>query len=688
MRIHSRFFVHPESRQKTGNEFSVAYFEQFQKTLMWNAINPRIRQASEEIAKTHKFDDAIFAAFRYIEGEIQERISSNSIGKNLLDEAFDGTAPKILLSSESRDQSNMKNLFVGALGNIRNDRGHKKEPAIPCESLTHCLYYLNFASLLLYLLDKDKNTYPRLESVRLFGTPDQPRAELRGANFTSGSQVLAEGIEARIVSARPELLEVLLPSQFHGNLQVVYSGKASDKKYCSVAGLDLKRDTFYEVIAADLTLYADKEGLSPRNGIVGLILRTVQGHGFEMVVPTYPGRYKAGEYVSHGPFESNGLPETWYIRPPSTKPELAFSSSVIVTPDILGMVANETLAGIGILPPAVKTEVGENRALRVVAWTRAGTITFDRDVTSRVTWNNPNPESAFVGEGTCRPKQLGKTVSEASLDGFIGLVEITVENIPRGLLTVFFQGLRDVQKIRFDADDNLYVCNQSASVFKISTDGQFSEIFRLPAHPRAAAVIDSLAVDRQKRLYVNHVAQGKCHRFEWDGKKYGNERELGSKIVGTKKSITIDHEGNIFIAVMAGIREGFIVRMDPSGTESHFRVPDTAIYIAVDANQRLYIPLISKSIVGVFDYAGNMITKIPYFLELGQSPSDIWVSANGDIYLSIHNGRILHIPNDSNGLSEVQFLPGSFGVPGGLAFDSKGRMFVSNSQGNEIWVVY
>ncbi len=47
-------------------------------------LHPAIRETSETIAKTGKFDDAIFAAFRYIEGEIQERIGSKSIGKSHL----------------------------------------------------------------------------------------------------------------------------------------------------------------------------------------------------------------------------------------------------------------------------------------------------------------------------------------------------------------------------------------------------------------------------------------------------------------------------------------------------------------------------------------------------------------------------------------------------------------------------
>lgn len=66
----------------------------------WDALHPQILHASRDIAKAGKFDDAIFAAFRFVEAEIQNRIGSAGIGANLLDEAFDGVSPKIDISPD------------------------------------------------------------------------------------------------------------------------------------------------------------------------------------------------------------------------------------------------------------------------------------------------------------------------------------------------------------------------------------------------------------------------------------------------------------------------------------------------------------------------------------------------------------------------------------------------------------
>jgi len=656
---------------------------------MWENVDSRIRAVSETVANAGKFDDAIFAAFRFVEGEIQERTNSKSIGQMLLDEAFDGTKPIILLSSESRDQAAMKSLFVGALGNIRNDRGHKKAPAMPCETVEHCSYYLSFASLLLHFLDQDKNTYPQLESVRVFGTPQQPRAELRGANFSTASRVLAQGVEIGVVSTRPQLLEIMLPPHFHGSLQVINNGKASTEEYCSVEGLVLEPAPWHEVVITDLPLFADSEAKVVRKGVVGAVLRPLQSFGFETVIPTYPGQYKSGQLVSHGPFESPGIDETWYIRPPSTRAELAFSGSLIARPSVLGSISEAKLGGIAVRPSSVKTELGENRALRVFAWTRSGDVTMEKDVTAEVKWKNVQRDVAFIEKGTLIPKRLGRVTAECWLQKFIASVDINVENIPRGVSTVFFQGLRRLQQIRFDSDDNLYVTNQSPSVFRISSKGEYSEVLRLPAHARAAAVIDSIAVDRHRRLYVNHVTESACHRFEWDGKRYVKPRELGSGIIGTKKSIAVDQNDNVFIVVMSGIRQSIVIRVDPSGNETHFPISETAVYIAVDKTERLFIPLISKSVVGIFSYEGKLLSEIPYSLEPGHSPVDIAISESGDIFLPIfHSGRVLHIANRNSRIAQVKFLPGTFGTPGGIAFDSKGRMFLSDFAADQIHVIY
>src|SRR5258708_24460078 len=106
------------------------------------SLHPEVRRVAENISKSGAFDVAIFEAFKLVEDSIQTRIGSNSIGQTLLNEAFGSNPPKIDISSVTQDQNGIRSLFSGALEFIRNDRGHKKTPTIPCDSENSCLLYL------------------------------------------------------------------------------------------------------------------------------------------------------------------------------------------------------------------------------------------------------------------------------------------------------------------------------------------------------------------------------------------------------------------------------------------------------------------------------------------------------------------------------------------------------------------
>jgi uncharacterized protein (TIGR02391 family) len=245
---------------------------------IWQQIDKSIVSASQAIFEAEKYDDAIFAAFRIVEAAIQERIGTASIGEALIAEAFDGNMPKIDISNDARDRQGIRDLFSGALRNIRNDRGHKKVPFTPCQSSDECFLYLCFATFLLQLLRKDKNTFPRIDGVRVFGTADQPRAELRGVNF-SGSQVVVttSQSEATIVRQTPTVLEILLPRKFFGEVTVSADGSRSGKIFCDVSSLTKAPTPYYEVVASEIPLYSDSKATNLRTDVVGVLLKAVQG---------------------------------------------------------------------------------------------------------------------------------------------------------------------------------------------------------------------------------------------------------------------------------------------------------------------------------------------------------------------------------------------------------------------------
>lgn len=658
--------------------------------IMWDQIHPEIIKASQEIAEIGKYEDAIFAAFRVVEAIIQERIASKSIGEALIVEALGGDTPLITISSDPRDQRGIRDLFSGALGNIRNDRGHKKSPLTPCESIDDCVLYLGVASFLLYLLKKDKNTFPRVDSLRILGTAEQPRAELRGINF-AGSQVtvLAGGTQASVVRRAPTVLEIVLPQGFFGTIIVSVDGKVSGESFCDVSSLGKQPEGYFEIITAELPLYSDNKALSKRPDVVGLLLRAVEpSREVITIVPVFPGLYDAGHYVTHGPYKhGTSVGETWYIDPATRAIEYAWGGSMIAAPKVVGTVGTFKLGGISIFPTSVNTQVGENRSLRVSGWWRDGLVQKELDLTDRVKWKNIDPSVAFVDRGIVIPKKLGKVRAECELDGFVASVELSVEHLLRGQRTIYFQGLRRLQQIRFDQDDGLYICNQGPSVFRLDKAGALAEVVRISTSPRAGAGVDCLGLDADKNLYVNDVSKHSAFKFEWNGKAYENPTEIAGGVAGAKKSIAVSDSGDVFIAVMGPPGQGWIVRRELDGKETSFPVKGMPIWLAAGPDGNIYVPIMASSSILVYRPDGTLAEEIPHQVK-DSGISDILVSRAGAIYLAFfHTGQILQIRYKAP-LWHAEFLPQRFGTPGGIAMDSLGRLYVSDFTGNAIDVIY
>lgn len=655
---------------------------------LWGRLHPEVLNASHEIAKVGKFDDAIFAAFRVVEAEIQTQIGSAGVGQSLLDEAFDGPTPKIDISSDIRDRKSIKQLFVGAFGGIRNDRGHKKAPLTPCETETECLLYLQFATLLLTLLDKDRNTFPEIIGTRIHGTPEIPQVELKGRNFGTNIFVLANGEEIRLIRSELEVVEAILPPKFSGSIQVVSGKKESNTVFCDANTNAVHSDNSYRVIGADIPLYSDELGTTIIPNIVGVILVSNEGgKEFIRIMPTYPGRYAVDDYLSHGPFEQSGIGPAWYRPMGENRIEKAWDGALINVPNILGRSTGFTTGGLSVNPDHVRTQLGERRPLRAVAWESDGPSGKHIDVSEHAVWSVVDPTIAYVRNTVVIPKKLGETEVECRYNGFLARSTISIETIPTGQRSVFFKGLNHLQKICFDQHANLFISNQSPSVYKIGKDGSFSTVLRLSVPDTCVYAISCVAVDRQDRLYVNDLTRNACHRFDWDGTKFCNGVQLAAGVSGCKQSIAINKQGQVYIAVMGPTpHSGAVVRVDVDGSEHVFPTRDTAIYLALDSHDNLYIPNAKNRSIDVFNADGRMIQEFVHNED--DNVSDITVSPDGKIYCPLFRSGKIRVIRMSDGPSVREYLPGTFGTPGGIALDAAGRVYIADFVGGKIDIVY
>ena len=355
--------------------------------------------------------------------------------------------------------------------------------------------------------------------------------------------------------------------------------KKSISFFCNTTFFEDIPESSYLVIETEVSLYADEQCRNLRDGVVGLVLNCSEfgGHEFQQIWPVRPSSsIRRGDYVRVSQFEKNAVERTWYIFPGTTRPEGAWLNALIATPTILGRETGFATGSISILPNEIKLEPAERRTLRVVALGYDGPVKKERDITSEVRWKIPNQSLAYINkDGVLFAKNLGRTEFECEYSNFVAKATVDVANIPSGSSTVFFKGRRRLAQVRLDTDENLYFCNQSQQVFSISKDGGLSIVLSLEVKPFCPYVISCLAIDDQKRLYVNDMTRSTCHRFEWDGSKFVNAKQLGGSFGGQKNSIAINRSCQIVLGKWSPFSWLSIVsalRPSPSGSSERSSV--------------------------------------------------------------------------------------------------------------------
>jgi sugar lactone lactonase YvrE len=114
---------------------------------------------------------------------------------------------------------------------------------------------------------------------------------------------------------------------------------------------------------------------------------------------------------------------------------------------------------------------------------------------------------------------------------------------------------------------------------------------------------------------------------------------------------------------------GYIIRVQPDGSEDAIRTRDTTISVAVGPNGLIYTTSANERAVHVDQPDGEFVETIPH--GIADSPADLIVDSTGTIYLPFFSsGKLLRI--FSGQPSQVIFVAEELGTPGGIAMDSRG----------------
>lgn len=120
-------------------------------------FHPRVIEASGNLFADGHFSEAVSKAFVSVEVRVRGLIGSNQSGTKLMDEAFAGKDPKLLIAlhqgrSGQDEQAGFHALFRGAMLGIRNPGAHELASE---QDPQEALEYLALASLLHRKLDCD-----------------------------------------------------------------------------------------------------------------------------------------------------------------------------------------------------------------------------------------------------------------------------------------------------------------------------------------------------------------------------------------------------------------------------------------------------------------------------------------------------------------------------------------------------
>ncbi len=123
-------------------------------------LHPLIQEAAASRFGSGHYEDAIFAAFRAVEGRVRTLSGLDLSGRKLMEGAFGGESPVIRVATgqdrSARDeQEGFRFIFMGATQGIRNPKAHDE---VEQRDPQRTLEYLAFASLLMRRLDDAETT--------------------------------------------------------------------------------------------------------------------------------------------------------------------------------------------------------------------------------------------------------------------------------------------------------------------------------------------------------------------------------------------------------------------------------------------------------------------------------------------------------------------------------------------------
>ncbi|MFD5463066.1 TIGR02391 family protein [Kitasatospora sp. NPDC127059] len=635
-------------------------------------LREEIVDSCEAPLRADLYDEAIFAAFRRLEDEVQQRAGSPAIGDLLIKAAFKEKTNPIRISDRDGDMDRMVQLFAGAVGLFKGDRSHKSQPNLPCVTRRSCLRILAHASSLLDLLDRDIDRAPAVRGYQYH------QVDLTLWVERAGPQVqvwLDETVSLTTRSYRPGTLVVDVSAVSPGEHRVhLVDGTRHGPAHTVWLVRDPRRSTWHRVVEVDVPLYGDALGQQLLE-VSGVRLEVLEaGITSQRVVPTRQ-TCRVGHYV-----EWHSSPAREQVGPAWARDHVGgplrpvWDSSALLDGQPSAPVHEERLMRISIEPGFLRLRRGEQVPLRVLGHYTDGTATWT------VPLNSPAVETtdekiAFVQNNTVRAKDPGVTTLRCQHDGCYAEARVDVAAHPRWTATALLTGLPPVSGICWTPQGLV-----------VSTRGR--HLWRVDAKTRAYRMISALPPVSAHDQGTDTIAAR-------------DDGELAVRVVGDRSILVLhhhdDYQSSVVVApdaegvpmafvwdndaLLTAMHDGALYRVQLDGTtEELARVQGTPVAMATGPDS-LFI-LSSPSLEEATDLAHNRLWSIPYAepstaADLLQDHrlsglNGITLSGASILLSDFNGGRIISLHNN-----KVREVTADLINPGQLTTSSTGDVYVA-----------
>lgn len=623
-------------------------------------LRPEIIDASVKQLRSGHFDDAIFAAFRRIEHEVQQRTGLNSIGDRLISEAFgkNSSKPRISISDRQQDSDRLVELFGGAVGLHKGDRSHKDKPALPCRSRSECIRLLAHASALLDLLDRGVELAPAVVGYQQQGG----LLELSVLRLGPEVQVWLDDQPCRVRARTAATLTIDVDGISTGPHDLyLAAGTRQGPAVPVFVSHELGSDNWHRVEEVGIELFRDESG-APHSDFSGVRLHSFdEGLHLHRIFPT-DAPYQVGDYVR---WSSGGRPigAVWARQEGSTQLTKIYDGATLFDGVVIGPGQPERTYRLSLEPPVVRLRRDEKMPLRALRHVTDGVASWTEPLDSPDVVSDDERVVHYRG-GVVTAKHDGTTTLRLHHDGLYCAASIQVGAHLSGAIAEVLTGLPPVAGIAC-IGDKLVVSTRQGALWAVE-HGKYEILTSLPLLPPVYGGTDTIAASADGDLAVRMLDRHGILLLRVD------EQYRRSRLIELPEAHLISSMCWIRTTLIVGTQTGEVWQITAENRQKKLtEVGGFVVALAAD-DERVYVA------AGTPRRLLSFPLKTPEQVEdVSYSPTsfditDIIMSDETLFLTEFHKGRVL-------ALRDYQTREVATGLrkPGSLASSNNGTVYVA-----------